>query len=200
MNPFLRQNLPRAGALVFVSLTISAAIAIAINALLPTAEEPDELDELAARIGAIVYPRTDLSPADVVQIQLDACAGRDWGRGSLQCFCFASPSNRAVTGPLARFGQMLRQPPYDVLNNPDRVLIGRPKLVQGTSRILVTVAKDEKIYVFVWLLEKQTDAPFDGCWMTEAVLAVEPPRNRLQHNPRNLPTKPHPLTSGDRIL
>lgn len=173
MNQVKSKNPLRSTVLVVVCLAISAIIAIAVAELPPSREAPDAIDELAARVSAMKYPNRGLSPEDVVRIQLDACADQDWGRGSLQCFCFASPANRAVTGPVDRFGQMLRLSPYDVLSRPDCVLIGRPKRADGTTRILVTVAKDREILAFVWILAKQSEPPFVGCWMTEGVFAVE---------------------------
>ena len=120
----------------------------------------------------LVHPSPELSPAEVVRVQLEGLSDGQSERGVLQCMTFASPSNRSVTGPLERFGRMVRAKPFDVFADPDRVLIGKTKLVDGKARVLVTVVAGKKLSLFVWVLSKQTDAPYENCWMTDAVFPV----------------------------
>ena len=67
-------------------------------------------------------PTVEQSPAEVVNHQLAALSDVDRVRGILQCWAFASPANRAATGPPERFGKMLLEPPYDALAEADRKL------------------------------------------------------------------------------
>ena len=55
-------------------------------------------------------PHPSLSARDVLTIQIEALRGDgNSGEGVAQCFAFASPGNRRQTGPVGRFGAMLRQ-------------------------------------------------------------------------------------------
>ena len=55
-------------------------------------------------------PHPSLTAREVLTIQIEALRGnRGSGDGIAQCFAFASPGNRQQTGPVARFGAMLRQ-------------------------------------------------------------------------------------------
>lgn len=130
-------------------------------------------------------PSPDLSPREVVEIQLaglqDAKAD---GVGILQCFCFASPGNRLTTGPLERFGQMVRQAPFDCLGKPHAVLIGRPEYRQRVARLLVTVVDTNgRVCGFTFILSKQKASPVRDCWMTDAVLPALPPQDRPEPPP-----------------
>lgn len=124
----------------------------------------------------IELPRPELSAEDVVEIQLAALRRADpEGLGVLQCFVFASPGNRQVTGPLERFGRMVREAPYASLGRARAVLIGRPQVDRDAARILVTVVDEAaQVRAFAFVLAKQKSAPVAGCWMTEAVLLATP--------------------------
>ena len=62
-------------------------------------------------LGSVVLPRPDLAPGEVVRLQLAGLSDQKAdGVGILQCYCFASPANRAVTGPLERFVFMQARP------------------------------------------------------------------------------------------
>jgi hypothetical protein len=124
----------------------------------------------------IALPRPELPPADVVKLQVaglsDASAG---GLGILQCYVFASPANRQITGPLDRFGEMVRRPPFDGLARPRAVLVGRPQIQQDVARLLVTVVDHEdQIRAYAFVLSKQKMAPLKDCWMTDAVFPAWP--------------------------
>ena len=124
----------------------------------------------------IELPRPELSAEDIVRIQLAALRDADAdGLGILQCFVFASPGNRQVTGPLERFGRMVREAPYDSLGRSRAVLIGRPQIERDAARILVTVVDDAaQVRAFAFILAKQKAAPVADCWMTDAVLLATP--------------------------
>jgi hypothetical protein len=119
-------------------------------------------------------PEPNLGPADVVRIQLTALSQEDRGAGVLQCFQFASPANRMVTGPLDRFFRLVTSPPYDVLCQSPSTVIGHPLIRGDYARILVTVAPigSDDVRVFQFELSRQNQPPFEGCWMTDAVLEI----------------------------
>lgn len=128
--------------------------------------------ELSSEFEGLAMPDTDLSPRDVVHIQLAGLSDERWARGIAQCMTFASPANRMATGPLVNFGDMVRQQPYDVLIAPDAFQVGEPTYEGNIASILVTVVKKSKLHSFMWVLSKQTMHPFENCWMTDAVFRV----------------------------
>jgi hypothetical protein len=134
-------------------------------------------------LSRVVFPSASLAPEEVVRLQLAGLSDpKADGVGILQCYAFASPANRAVTGPLDRFGEIVRQGPYQCMARPQAMLIGRPQLDQRIARVLVTIIdQNARVCAFTFVLTRQKEAPFEDCWMTEAVLpslplaAPEPP-------------------------
>jgi hypothetical protein len=126
----------------------------------------------------VVLPRPDLAPDEVVRLQLGGLSDPQAdGVGILQCYCFASPSNRAITGPLERFGRMVRQGPYRCLTRPRALLVGQPQYGDRVARLLVTVIDHHSsVQAFMFVLTRQQASPFEDCWMTEAVLPALPVR------------------------
>ena len=119
-------------------------------------------------------PNRQLTVEDVVRIQLAGLQDTDRARGICQCFAFASPANRIATGPLVRFADMIAQPPYHQLHEAHVVVVGRPVLEDtDTARVLVVAFWEQQIETFVWILTRQTDREYSGCWMTDSVLLVD---------------------------
>lgn len=128
-------------------------------------------------LSEVVFPSPALEPEEVVRLQLEGLSNskRD-GVGVLQCFCLASPANRTVTGPLKHFGEMVRQPPFDAMTSPRALLLGRPQRDGNVAKLLVTIIDDKhNVRVFAFVLSRQREKPFVDCWMTDAVLAANPP-------------------------
>lgn len=118
-------------------------------------------------------PSPDLTPAEVVGIQLDALRANDApypDAGIETAFRFASPANQVATGPLDRFAVMVKGPVYgDLLGfaRADRGSIA----VEGdraAQRVTLTHA-DGRRAIYVFVLSRQDGGPCDGCWMTDAV-------------------------------
>ncbi len=127
--------------------------------------------------------RTDLKPAvnmepdAVVQIVIDALRDNDPTAGDdgiATVWRFAAPSNKAMTGPLERFTQMLKGGFSEMLNHIDSDY--GPMEIDGDLAIqpvwLITPSGDEVGYVFQ--LRKQSAGPFQGMWMTESVYPIAP--------------------------
>ncbi|WP_428307219.1 hypothetical protein [Lacipirellula sp.] len=145
-------------------------------------------------LSSVVFPSPSLTPEEVVRLQLKGLSDpkRD-GVGVLQCFCLASPANRSVTGPLKRFGEMVRNAPFDAMTSPYAVLVGRPQRDNDVAKLLVSIIDGEhNVRVFAFVLSRQDEEPFTNCWMTDAVLAANPP---ITPPPQDLPsalTAPQP--------
>ena len=122
-------------------------------------------------LSGIVMPSPSLTPDQVVRLQLAGLGSpRADGVGVLQCFVLASPGNRSATGPLDRFGKMVRRRPFHCLASPRAYLIGQPHIVRRTARVLVTIVdQQEQVHAFTFVLGRQAQRPFADCWMTEAV-------------------------------
>lgn len=138
----------------------------------PGGLEPEHLPKLG--VDKITLPTPAMSPTEVVETQLAGLANpKGDGIGILQCFAFASPGNRAVTGPLDRFGAMVRQGPFACLAKPQATLIGAPQVEGSIAKVLVTVVDQRRqMQAFTFILSRQVIPPHEGCWMTEAVLPL----------------------------
>lgn len=129
-------------------------------------------------------PAPSLAAQEVVRIQLAALRSSDEA-GIETAFRFASPGNRAVTGPLARFGRMVRSAPYAPLLGHRSATLGEAMALRdGALAVPVVItAADGSAHGFVFLLSRQGDASCDGCWMTDGVVphppVVERPAGRL---------------------
>lgn len=123
-------------------------------------------------------PSPDLGPADVVLAQLAAFQREPVdepdgpaGDGMAEAFAFASPGNRAATGPLPRFGQMLRADAYRGLLGHRVAQLGPVQVDQGSARIeVLVVAADDSTQGYTWVLSRQRAAPHAGCWLTDGVV------------------------------
>lgn len=128
-------------------------------------------DGRRAGAGLAIHPHAKWSPEEVVRHQLAAL--RESGNGEegiRQCYQFASPFNRAATGPLARFERMVRSPPYDVMLRAAETLVGSAVVQEGRAAVLVTIVDPQRtIHVFRFFLSKQQQPPYEDCWMTDAV-------------------------------
>jgi hypothetical protein len=173
---FLR---PTFFALVGFGLVVGVGNLTFLNAPRPEEQGPEGfLPGEAGRLdlGSVVLPRPDLAPEEVVKLQLAGLSDqKSDGVGILQCYCFASPANRAVTGPLERFGRIVRQGPYQCLARPRALLVGRPQIEREAARVLVTLVDEQTVVrAFTFVLARQHDGPLQGCWMTDGVFPASP--------------------------
>ncbi len=146
---------------------MKAALLLSVIFLAACATAPqNELERLGG-----FEPAPDLSPLDVVQIQIDAFAANDGDdRGIDIAFRFASPANRSVTGPADRFGEMMRGPGYAAMLNPVRVTYGNVRIAGNTAQVPVRITTvDGRDIIYLFVLERQTDEPYVECWMTDGV-------------------------------
>ena len=125
---------------------------------------------------AATAPTAGLSPTDVVLAQLEGFrrepyAGAGAGAGIRAAWSFASPGNREATGPVELFAEMVRGPVYGGLLGHRAAQVG-PAIEDGDQarlEVLLLTAVDDTIG-FTWVLARQTDPPYAGCWMTDGVL------------------------------
>ncbi len=123
-------------------------------------------------------PVPALSPGEVVRIQLEALRRGEGRNGGFEiAFRFASPANRARTGPLPRFIGMIRNGPYALMTEYLAADFG-PVEERGTKARQRVVLTDHTTSVAYWFhLSLQSESPYVDCWMTDAVY-VEPVNGR----------------------
>ena len=147
-----------------------AVLAIAVATGVATAAEPDRA--VPERREA-TSPSPELGPGEVVRIQLEALRGNDeTNEGIAIAYRFASPRNKASTGPLPRFIRMIEAGPYRLMLEYTHASYA-PARVEGARAVQrVTLVGSQEIRTYDFLLERQTGPPCEGCWMTEAVIVV----------------------------
>ncbi|MBC7921110.1 MAG: DUF4864 domain-containing protein [Ferruginibacter sp.] len=120
-------------------------------------------------------PSPDLSPAEVVAIQLKALQQNDaQDNGIAVAFNFASPTNKAATGPLNRFKLLVRNPLYEPLLNFRSFRAGKVVMEQGQAhQVIVVTDQQGNQAAFLFSLSKQNRTPHQDCWMTDSVVRLE---------------------------
>mmetsp|Transcript_16440 Transcript_16440/g.51456 ORF Transcript_16440/g.51456 Transcript_16440/m.51456 type:complete len:273 (+) Transcript_16440:134-952(+) len=123
-------------------------------------------------------PRAGLLPREVVIAQ---AYGLHAGRVDV-CFRFASPSNKAATGPLERFSSFFEGPTrYRAMLGCKSFSVG-PEVAsdsaagqQSKARVTLQVQfidQDGLEHLYLWELSLQVDLPVAGCWMTDGVVPI----------------------------
>uniref|UniRef100_A0A7S4MB85 Ig-like domain-containing protein n=1 Tax=Odontella aurita TaxID=265563 RepID=A0A7S4MB85_9STRA len=120
-------------------------------------------------------------PDAVVRSQLLALQNDDM----YTVFKFASPSNKAVTGPWQRFGEMVRTPPYAALVRHSRaeIMLTVSSSDDTAYRCLVQVWPDPNrepampappFVEYWWDLSRsfEKDSPYQGCYMVDGVRPI----------------------------
>ena len=120
-----------------------------------------------------LQPNPKYSPREVVEIQLRALQQNDDpvpGAGIAQAWAFAHPNNRAITGPLAQFQQMIESANYRFLlghvNYKIELVVKTPKMALFQVSI---VSNSGGKYSLKWRVLKALGGTFAGAWMTIGV-------------------------------
>ena len=121
----------------------------------------------------MLYPHPSLSPLEVVRIQALALGDNDTPRpdcGIEVVWRFASPENKAVTGPLERFKRMVHNPLYAPMLNHTGADFGDP-LVEGTQAQVDVVLQTRRLgpVTYRFILRRLTSGDAVNCWVTDAV-------------------------------
>ena len=98
-------------------------------------------------------------------------------------FEFASPQNKAVTGPLPRFAEMIRTGYPEMLSAKvcHFFPFDEPTDTEAMSAFHVLFELESgQVACYAWVLERQHGAEdYEGCWMTSGVQ----PNNRMGGHP-----------------
>lgn len=129
-------------------------------------------------LAQIQGPDPALSPEEVVSIQLGALQNNDDpapDAGIAQTFALAHPSNKAVTGPLERFGRMIRMPAYAPLIGHAAHSIERLAEDQDRVGLRVTIElQNGDTLQYLWEVRRVLEGPDRGAWLTTFVSSPVP--------------------------
>lgn len=119
-------------------------------------------------------PSPDLLPQQVVAIQLKALYDNDeTNTGIAVTFNFAAPGNKAYTGPLDRFIQLVKNPVYAPLLNFKKCEVNKIH-IEGdqAQQIVIITDRHGKKAAYLFSLSKQQSGPYQHCWMTDSVIRL----------------------------
>ena len=122
----------------------------------------------------LIKPNTDLKPFDVSMIQLSSLKNNNTpykDAGIEQTWEFAHSINKAATGPLEKFKQIIYSDSYKILisheNTKTTILKESPNKFVFKVYVL---SKDKKKYYYIWQIKKvEREGKFKDCWMTTGV-------------------------------
>ena len=122
----------------------------------------------------LIKPNSNLKPFDVLMIQLNSLKNNNSpykDAGIEQTWEFAHPTNKASTGPLERFKQMIYSESYKILisHENNKTIILKESKKKFIYKVYV-LSKDKKKYYYIWQIEKvEHEGKLKDCWMTTAV-------------------------------
>ena len=122
-------------------------------------------------------PSPDHSPEQVIGLILDALQHNDTpyqNAGIEVSLSFSSPSFRPIGGSSEDFMEMVKRSMYSPLLNFQHASRDPIQVTGHRAEQRVTIRDEEgSETVFVWMLRRQSNSPYTGCWMTEGVLREE---------------------------
>lgn len=113
-------------------------------------------------------PDPSLSVEDVVRAQLSGFAAGDEA-GIARAFAFASPGNRAQTGPLPRFAAMIREGYPELLGHQSAELGPQRTDERHTYQAVDVIGPDGREHLYIFILGRYDTADCSACWMTDGV-------------------------------
>lgn len=119
-------------------------------------------------------PSPGLDPEEVVRIQLQALQlNDDSNRGIEVAFRFASPANKAATGPLSRFAGLFANPAYAPMLNHVEAEYGPLVVTEYQARQVVALTTETGSRIaYLFALSRQRAGELAGSWMTDAVSVI----------------------------
>jgi hypothetical protein len=120
-------------------------------------------------------PSPDLLPHEVVNLQVKALQRNNERDNGIEItFNFASPDNKAVTGPLDRFKLLVKNPLYEPMLNFRSYRLGEMMIEEEKAQQVILLTDKNGIQAaFLFTLSRQTQSPYQDCWMTDSVMRIE---------------------------
>ncbi len=125
-------------------------------------------------VAQLPMPSPNLLPQQVVAIQLKALRDNDIQDTGIEiAFNFAAPENKAFTGPLENFKQMVKNTQYEPLLNFKKCETNRMHIEGNEAQqIAIITDKNGRKAAYLFSLAKQQKGLFQGCWMVESVIRI----------------------------
>ena len=161
------------GEFMLLALVVSVMSAVKAEAEHKTnTNVPDP--ETAALLSTFPQPCEELTPEQVVRIQLSAFKVNDAAdQGLKKAYEFASPESRIIAGPLERFAVLVRNPVYLPLLNFESVTLGAMQIVgEEAEQPISIIASSGAAASYRFRLSRQQFGEHEGCWMTDRVEPV----------------------------
>lgn len=121
-------------------------------------------------------PNPALTPEQVIKLQVEALQENDIpydDAGITLAFAFASPGNRALTGPLDRFTAMVKNSLYRDMLGCQTAEYGSLTILGDQAQQVVTLTTQEYQQVsYLFTVSRQQEPPVAGCWMTDGVVRL----------------------------
>jgi hypothetical protein len=160
--------------ILLVTVAVGQAGAQAARSTPPSAALQAPAVPWDARSTSSPRPDPGLSPGAVIDVVLAALQHNDSptkDHGIAITFEFASPANRDETGPLQRFAALVKNPTYRSMLNYRRAERGELRVLgdQARQRVTLVDASGDRV-TYLFMLSRQTDGPYKGCWMTDGVV------------------------------
>ena len=122
----------------------------------------------------LLKPNSELKPFEVLMIQLNSLKNNNTpykDAGIEQTWEFAHPTNKASTGPLEKFKQMIYSDSYKILikHENNKIIALKESSNKFVYKVYV-LSEDKKKYYYIWQIEKvKTEGQLKDCWMTTGV-------------------------------
>ncbi|MCB9077573.1 MAG: DUF4864 domain-containing protein [Anaerolineaceae bacterium] len=163
--------------------TLLVLIAAGCSSSLPETAQLVTHSKQAIHLDDTLQPGPELSPEDVVKIQVEALQNNDSDDTGIEiAFRFASPANRQATGPLHRFTYLVKNPTYRPMLNHKLAEYSPIEISGDTARQRVTITgSDGSANVYLFDLSRQDTPACSGCWLTDGVSFVPTRQGNLNH-------------------
>lgn len=140
-------------------------------------EDPDEHGRSESDdTHSLPEPSPTHGAEDVVRIQVEALRHNDHPRddaGIETAWRFASPANRANTGPFDAFRRMVRSEPYAAMVDHREATLGPVEVrdQRATAEVALT-GPEGRSRTYRFRLSRDHRGDLDGCWLTDAVMTA----------------------------
>jgi hypothetical protein len=133
----------------------------------------------AADAPELPQPNAQLQPGEIVEIVINALGKNDQpfpNAGIQTTFNFASPANRASTGPLDRFVTLVKGPVFGQMVNHLDSTLSQVIVEEDKALCLVQIVDSENATsYYAFRLGLQQEGDYAGMWLTEAVWPLQNP-------------------------
>jgi hypothetical protein len=132
---------------------------------------------LPATLAAQPHPSPSLAPSEVIRTVVEALQNRNSpspNAGIFTVYQFASPANRANTGPYGNFLQLVKLPAFDALFSGHADSYGTLAVAgdRAEQKVRFRVAGGGTVW-FLFVVSRQTSEQTHGrcagCWMMDGV-------------------------------